>query len=80
MRKPRRCKRCRWKYPEDYLVPAIQTFPVAWVCPICNLEQLNQLFHRQRKRFKGQLDEHYRRLAIQWRKEHPECAPRVKAG
>lgn len=75
----KKCDRCRWKYPEEYLsqmfVGKGYTKPI---CAICALEIANELCGVVQTSFQGETAEYMRQLAIEWRKKNPSRKPAVQ--
>jgi hypothetical protein len=70
------CPNCKWLYPAVYLHP-MQTSAgtIEPICGICALDLSNSVLGVKRKRFDGQMAEHLRRMAIDWRKRHKDLTP-----
>jgi hypothetical protein len=71
------CGECKWKYPEHLLNRMFiggqgYTPPI---CAICALEITNKVHGANLKEFHGEIAEHMRQLAIQWRKKNKKHKP-----
>jgi hypothetical protein len=71
------CRNCGWTYPTYYLAPMRSSAgDVNDVCGICALILSNKVLGLERTQFSGQMAEHLRGMAISWRKNHPDLAPK----
>jgi len=56
-------------YPNGYLQPIISNVKSDEVCGICALKISNQALGIERKKFDGEMAEHLRQLALNWRRD-----------
>lgn len=71
------CAECHWTYPHSYLAP-LRTSEgnTADVCGVCALMLSNKALGVNRSRFFGRMAEHLRQMALTWRDNHPDLAPK----
>ena len=68
--KPKKCEKCKIKYPSEILSPLLGSYPTGNICGICALKLTNQIHGIKKKKFTGKMAEKLRLKAILWRKKH----------
>ena len=71
------CDKCKWNYPYEFLNQMYTGRGYTpLICGICALEISNQELGITEKNFHGEIAESMRLLALEWRREHSQNAPK----